>query len=105
MDDERFQFSCDDCLVIKRPILYSRCAELGACWISNGAHPLDDVMRNAGINPGEMYFFPSEFVIEKGYAKPCEYEVTQKGKLVFKLAYIEASRRRNERLREFGVKQ
>jgi hypothetical protein len=105
MDDERFQFSCYDCPIVKKPILYSRCAERGACWLSNGSHPVDDVMRDTGIDPTDMYIFPSKFVIDKGIAKPCDYEVTRIGKLVFELANVEAMRRRKERMNEFGFKE
>jgi hypothetical protein len=49
------KISCDDCSVIKNSIYMSRCSELGACWLSNGRHPLDDILMSINMSYFEFH--------------------------------------------------
>lgn len=97
-----FKFSCDGCPARKTAVAYARCAEMGACWLGNGVHPVAEVVNQIGVDYADLIEPVTRIRITNGVeVEPSELSET--GKLVMKHAEHLALTRQRYRLEEFGI--
>lgn len=125
------ELPCKNCPAQGSAVHISQCIELGACWLNNGRHPLDDILDMANIsyfqlsewiNPMPTCFEISGDGIEdiikdkklRLYTdreivdiKPCEQygPIHSNAILICKMVENEIDRRKKDRLRMFGLKE